>query len=141
MLRRLEKAGLTLNERKCESSKNRVKFLGQIVDHTGVRPDPDKVAAIVHLRTPTCVGDICRFPGMTNQLSKFSHHLADKTKPLRDLLSNKNQWCWEEPQQRAFEEVKQMITRSSTLALFDPTQKTIVSADARSYGLGGVLLQ
>ena len=78
---------------------------------------------------------------MINQLSKFSHHLADKTKPLRDMLSNKNQWCWEEPQQRAFEEVRQMITRSPTLALFDPTQETIVSADASSYGLGGVLLQ
>ena len=36
VLQRLEKAGLTLNERKCEFSKNRVKFLGQIVDHTGV---------------------------------------------------------------------------------------------------------
>ena len=46
VLQRLQDAGLTLNEKECEFSKSRVKFLGQIVDHEGVRPDPDKIAAI-----------------------------------------------------------------------------------------------
>ena len=49
VLQKLQEAGLNLNQKKCVFSKSRVKFLGQIVDHAGVRPDPDKVAAIVHL--------------------------------------------------------------------------------------------
>ena len=43
VLTRLEKAGLTLGLGKCAFDQPCVKFLGQIVDHKGIRPDPDKV--------------------------------------------------------------------------------------------------
>ena len=87
VLQRLQDAGVTLNKKKCVFSQDRVKFLGQIVDPAGVRPDPDKVSAIVNYKTPTCVGDIRRLLGMTNQLGKFSPNLANVTKPLRDLMA------------------------------------------------------
>ena len=77
-----------------------MKFLGQIIDHAGVRPDPEKVSAILKLRTPTCVGDIRHLLWMTNELGKFSLNLSNKTNMLCDLLSKNSHWCWDEPQQR-----------------------------------------
>ena len=43
---------------------------------------------------------------MVNQQSKFLSHLAEQTKPLRDLLSKKNQWTLGHDQQQAFERLK-----------------------------------
>ena len=115
VLQKLEEAGLTLNHQKCHFSKPQVKFLGQIVDKDGVRPDPEKVRAIQDVQPPQNVGDVRRFLGMCNHLSKFSPNLAEKTKPLRELLNKRNQWTWGEPQQTAFTEVKEALVTSPVL--------------------------
>ena len=43
VLTRLSNAGLTLGREKCEINEKSVKFVGQLVDELGVRPDPEKV--------------------------------------------------------------------------------------------------
>ena len=78
----LEKAGLTLGLEKCEFNQPSVKFLGQMVDRNGIRPDPDKVKAIQEMPPPRNVSELQRFLGMINQQSKFSPSLAENTKPL-----------------------------------------------------------
>ena len=60
-------AGLSLNEEKCQFSKNRITFLGQIIDGSGVYLDPDKVSTIRKIGILENVSDICRFLGMYNQ--------------------------------------------------------------------------
>ena len=92
VLQKLQEAGLTLNEQKCHFSQSQVKFLGQVVDNDGIRPDPDKVRAIREVQPPRNVSDVRRFLGMSNHLSKFAPNLAEKTKPLRELLNKSNQW-------------------------------------------------
>ena len=51
-----------------------------------------------------------QFMGMINQLGKFSSRLADLTQPLRELLSSKNEWCWDKVQQEAFELAKKELS-------------------------------
>ena len=99
-------SNITLNLEKCEFSKTTVKVLGNIVSSEGASPDPDKIEAIVNLPAPKNVSEVRSFLGMINQLSKFTDHLADKTKPLRDLLSKKNSWSWGYAQDKAFKETR-----------------------------------
>lgn len=56
-----------------------------------------------------------RFLGMCNQLSKFSSGLADKTKPIRDLLSDKTHWNWGIQQEEAFKEIKKILSNTPTV--------------------------
>ena len=68
ILSRLQATRVTLNQEECKFSQTSMRFLGHVVDHTGIQSDPGKVAAITKVRTPNNVGDIRRFLGMINQL-------------------------------------------------------------------------
>ena len=136
VLQRLSDLGMTLNSEKCKFAQASVLFLGHVIHSQGIRPDPDKVSAIVHFSTPESVGDVRRFLGTVNQLSKFSPNLAEMTQPMRELLVKENAWVWGEPQRKSFKKVKQVLTNSPVLAL-----ETVLSADASSFGLGAVLMQ
>ena len=117
VLKRLLEAGVTLNLDKYVFSTKQVKFLGHVISSNGIEVDPDKVKAIADLPPPTNVQEVRTFLGMVNQLSKFSDHLADKSKSIRELLLKGNQWTWGNAQQKAFEQIKTDLMRAPVLAL------------------------
>ena len=82
-LARISNAGVTLDAEKCELSQGRVKFLGHIVDGSGIQSDPEKVQAIQATKKPTNTSEVRHFLGMINQLAKFAPSLAEKAKPIR----------------------------------------------------------
>ena len=141
VLDKIKASGATLNEHKCQFSKKSIKFLGHIIDSKGIHPDPHKVQAIVKMKSLTNVPEVRRFLGMVHQMSKFAPHLADKAKPLCDLVSPKNQWVWTETQQQAFDKIKQELSSQPVLAMYNPEADTIIAADVSSIGLGAVLTQ
>lgn len=48
---------------------------------------------------------------------------------------------WREPKQRAFNQIKEVVSTSPILTLFYPKCETVVSADVSSFGIGTILLQ
>ena len=140
-LRRIQIAGVTLNLDKCLFNQSEIKFLGYIINKDGVSPDPDKTAAVTNMLPPRNVTELRRFLGMVNQFSKFSPYLSELTHPLRQLLSPKNLWTWNETMDRAFSRVKKSLTESTVLTMYDQDALLKISADASSHSLGAVLLQ
>ena len=63
-----------------------VKYMGHLISHEGIRPDPDKVNAITQMPKPDDRKGIERLVGMVKYLSSFIPHESDVTAPLRNLL-------------------------------------------------------
>lgn len=49
-------------------------------------------------------------------------------------------WMWGHTQQAAFGKIKELLMTAPDLAYYNVTRATAVSAEASSYGLGGVQL-
>jgi len=122
-------------------SQTSITFLGHVIDHQGISPDPWKTAAILAMKLPSSSTELRRFMGMVNQMTKFSPNIAQICKPLRELLSTKTTCTWEAPQEDFFAKLKEEISSPRVLGPYDSSASTKISSNASAFGLGAVLLQ
>ena len=117
------------------------KFFGHRLTQDGIKVDPKKIEAIIHMDPSQNVASLQSFNGMVNYLKKFSPFLSELSEPLRRLCKSGVKWAWESEQQNAFKTIKQVIMTLPVLAYFDKTKKHTIQCNVSRKGFGAVLLQ
>lgn len=77
LLERARQYDLKLNRNKCKIRMTEIKYIGHILSTNGLKPDDEKVRAVVHLPPPTDRQELLRFMGMIQFLAKFISNLAE----------------------------------------------------------------
>ena len=141
VLKKLEDAGYRASERKSEFFLKSTKWLGHEIDETGIKPNKEKVKAILQLKHPENQKQLKSFLGAKQYLAKFLPRLSEKTDRLRKLLKKDSVWNWGKQQDEDFNSIKEMLTEEPCLLHYAKDRENIVTTDASKTGLGITLWQ
>lgn len=141
VLELLRQNKLYAKESKCELFKDRVEFLGHMVDAGGIHMMEDKVNAVTAWPQLTSVADVRSFLGTVGYYRKFVRMFSEIAAPLTELLQKDKPFVWGEAQQKAFTELKAAVSKQPVLILPDTTKPYVVTTDASGYAVGAWLSQ
>ena len=141
VLQIIEASGMTLNIKKCMFFKSEVPFWGVLVSDNGIRPDPQKVAALKHASRPANRNELISFLCMVQSNKEFIPLLARKTSHLRQLTKKGKRFKWTKDCQKEFEQLRDEFSEKMLITHFDPTKNTYIQVDAHRSGLSAILLQ
>ena len=122
-----------MKRRKCFFMQDAVEYLGHLIDATGKRPTPEKIAAIKQAPMPKNVQQLPSFLGLLNYYRKVLPNLAVILQPLNDLLQKDKKWTWSAECTQAVNTAKELLTTSNLLTHYDPGKPIKLAADASQY--------
>jgi hypothetical protein len=154
VIRRLRDAGLKVNADKTTFCALEIEYLGYALTKDGIKPQNNKVQAILAIQPPKGVKQLRHFLGMVQYYRDLWARRSDMLAPLTALVGECGQtkitkakgtkkvpWHWDEVHQRAFNHVKATIARDIVLAYPDYFEVFKIYTDASSKQLGAVITQ
>ena len=141
VFQRLEQANFKIKIDKYSFLQKEIKYLGHIITENGVKPNPEKINAILNYPIPKTQKQIKAFLGLVGYYRKFIRNFADITKPLTKCLK-KGEKIIESPAFiQAFEQCKTLLINEPILQYPDFNKEFIITTDASNVALGAVLSQ
>jgi hypothetical protein len=141
VLRRLRQAGLKVNAKKSFFAREELEYLGYWITRKGIQPTVSKVKAIGAIEAPQTKKQLRRFIGMVNYYRDMWGKRSEILAPLASLTSKQAKWKWEPEHQKAFEDMKAIISREAMLAYPDFEDEFVIHTDASHTQLGAVISQ
>ena len=141
VLERLRAFNLKVKLSKCNFYQTQLEYLGYIISKDGLKVIHDKVTAISNFPVPKSVKNIQQFLGVAGYYRRFIFRYSTIAAPLTDLLRKDIPFIWGEPQQSAFDKLKEALLQAPILLFPDFSKPFFLATDASNEGIGSALMQ
>ena len=140
---RLSKAGLTVKPSKVKIGFSQIELLGHIVGNGCRKPMEDKVKTIINAKPPTTKKLMRSFLGLLGFYRQYIPNFSDISACLTDTTKNgmPNSIKWNDNLDKAFNTLKNFMTKEPILHLPDFQRTFTLRTDASMIAVAGVLLQ
>lgn len=139
VLNGIRKHNLKLEPTKCQFLKEEIKYLGHIINKDGIKPTKDNVESIKKMKRPSTVKDVRSFLGTINFYAKFIPNVAEKRKPLNELLKKDVKFKWTENCEKAFNDLRCFLTSEPLLVRPKYDDVFVITTDASNHAIGAIL--
>lgn len=126
---------------KCEFCLKEVNYLGHQITEGGVKPDPQKVAAITNFPTPASVKQLKTFCRTVSYYRNFIPNCSRIASPLHTLLKRDVKFEWKPEQEHMLQHLKAKLAIQPILQYTDFLKEFFLTMEASSAAVGAVLSQ
>jgi hypothetical protein len=131
-----------LKAAKYKFEKQRVEYLGLILDGNTIKPDPFKVNGLkAWPHTLKTVSEVRSTLGLLNYHRTFVPGFSHIVKPLTQLLKKNVKFVWMEICMKALDRIINILTTKPVLTHSDPKKPFKLEVDASDYATGAILFQ
>lgn len=97
---RCKEKNIGLNEEKTMLKQDEISFMGHCISAEGVKPDPEKVKALLEASPPTDVH------GIVQHLAKFFENISANLAPLQEMTREIAEFEWSQQCRKSFNDIK-----------------------------------
>lgn len=143
---RLDEYGLNIKPGKCVFGVSNIDFLSHNILEDGIKPCEDKVSAVRDFEKPKSVKQMQKFMGMVNYYHRYIPHLGKISSSIHTMITTAvKKKCkileWNNETESSFNEIKESFSKQILLNHFDSEARLILTVDASTIAIGGVLQQ
>ncbi|XP_076891522.1 uncharacterized protein LOC143542952 [Bidens hawaiensis] len=134
----LRRANMKLNPGKCSSRVEEGKFLGVLVTKGGIRANPEKVEALIQMKSPKSLKELQWLNGRLVALNRFLSKIATRTLSFMAVLrrsTRKSKFCWDCEAEEAFQDLKKHLGILPTIATPQPGETLILGSNKKADAL------
>nr|XP_049702875.1 uncharacterized protein LOC126055956 [Helicoverpa armigera] len=138
---RLRTTNMKIQLDKSEFLRKEVLYLGHTITKDGLKPNDDKINAVLNYPLPKTTTEIKSFLGLVGYYRRFIKDFAKITQPLTACLKKRNKIVIDQKYIDAFNKCKELLTHAPLLQYPDYDKTFILTTDASNVALGAVLSQ